>query len=101
MQVQQLITQHGWVRTGGNLLVFGANGVGKTHLVSDIGYGLAEAGICVKFIAATTLVQLLRGAIAELKLADALNRLDKYAMLTIDDIGYVRKPSRKAVCYLS
>lgn len=95
-QVHQLIQQHGWVKTGGNLLVFGASGVGKTHLVSSIGYGLAEAGIRVKFMAATALVQLLQRAKAELKLTDALNRLDKYAVLIVDDIGYVRKTEQES-----
>ncbi|MDO9393821.1 MAG: IS21-like element helper ATPase IstB [Methylotenera sp.] len=96
VQVNQLIQQNGWVKTGGNLLVFGASGVGKTHLVSSIGYGLAEAGIRVKFMAATALVQLLQRAKAELKLTEALNRLDKYAVLIVDDIGYVRKTEQES-----
>ena len=96
VQVHQLIQHNGWVKTGGNLLVFGASGVGKTHLVSSIGYGLAEAGIRVKFMAATALVQLLQRAKAELKLTEALNRLDKYAVLIVDDIGYVRKTEQES-----
>lgn len=96
VQVHHLIQQNGWVHKGNNLLVFGASGVGKTHLVSSIGYGLAEAGIRVKFMAATALVQLLQRAKAELKLMEALNRLDKYAVLIVDDIGYVRKTEQES-----
>lgn len=96
VQVQQLIYQHSWVRTGDNILIFGASGVGKTHLASSIGYGLIDAGIRVKFTAATALVQLLQRAKAELKLTDALNKLDKYAVLIVDDIGYVRKTEQES-----
>ena len=96
VQVNQLTQQNGWVKTGDNLLVVGASGVGKTHLVSSIGYGLAEAGIRVKFMATTALVQLLQRAKAELKLTDALNLLDKYAVLIVDDIGYVRKTEQES-----
>ena len=96
VQVNQLIQQNGWVKTGGNLLVFGASGVGKTHLVSSIGYGLAESGLRVKFMAATALVQMLQRAKAELKLTEALNKLDKYAVLIVDDIGYVRKTEQES-----
>ena len=95
-QVNQLIQQNGWVKTGGNLLVFGASGVGKTHLVSNIGYGLAEAGIKIKFMVTTALMQLLQRAKAELKLTEALNRLDKYVVLIVDDIGYVRKTEQES-----
>ncbi|GGX97903.1 hypothetical protein GCM10007160_26950 [Litchfieldella qijiaojingensis] len=62
--------------------------IGKTHLASSIGYGLIEAGIRVKFVAATALVQSLQRAKEALRLTDALARLDKYAVLIIDDLGY-------------
>ncbi len=51
--ISQLIDQSDWVKRGDNLLLFGASGSGKTHLASSIGYGLIEAGIRVKFVAAT------------------------------------------------
>ena len=44
-----------------------------------------------RFYSATTLVQELQRAKADYALAKALSRLDRYALLVIDDIGYVRK----------
>jgi DNA replication protein DnaC len=51
---------HDWVNQGSNLLLFGASGVGKTHLASSLGYSLIEDGIRVKFYSATALVQHLK-----------------------------------------
>lgn len=94
--ISQLINQPDWVTRGENLLLFGASGVGKTHLASSIGYGLIEAGIRVKFVAATALVQTLQRAKEALRLADALARLDKYPVLIVDDLGYVRKTEQES-----
>jgi len=94
--ISQLIDQPDWVKRGDNLLLFGASGIGKTHLASSIGYGLIEAGIRVRFMAATTLVQSLQRAKEALRLTEALTRLDKYAVLIIDDLGYVRKTEQES-----
>ena len=90
-QVDYLIQDLGWIHQANNLLLFGPSGVGKTHLAAGLGYALIEKNIRVKFITATTLVQLLQKAREELMLTEALNRLDKYAVLILDDIGYVKK----------
>lgn len=80
-----------WVQRAENLLFFGASGVGKTHLAAAIGYGLIEKGIRVKFFNTTTLIQLLQKARNELSVVEALTRLDKYPVIILDDIGYVKK----------
>lgn len=49
----------------------------------------------MKFTSATSIVQSLQQARAELTLAEALTRLDKYAVLIVDDIGYVKKSSQE------
>ena len=41
-------------------------------------------------------MQMLQRAKAELKLTEALNKLDKYAVLIVDDIGYVRKTEQES-----
>src|SRR5699024_855703 len=61
-QVYDLINQTDWLNKGSNLLVFGASGLGKTHLASCIGYGLLEQGYRVKFISARELTQQLQRA---------------------------------------
>jgi len=94
-QMTAIIQQRQWVNQAENILLFGASGVGKTHLACAIGYALIEHGIRVKFTTATGIVQTLQLAKEELTLADALTRLDKYAVLIVDDIGYVKKSSQE------
>ena len=60
-----------------------------------LGYSLIEAGTRVKFYPATALVQHLQDAKQQLKLQDALNKLDKYQVLIVDDIGYIRKTEQE------
>ena len=90
-QVNLLIQDMSWVDRHENLLLFGPSGVGKTHLAAAIGSVLVEKNIRTKFITATAIVQLLQKAKQELELVQALEKLDKYAVLIIDDIGYVKK----------
>jgi len=94
-QVIALADQTGWVDRAENLLLFGASGVGKTHLASGIGYALIDRGVRVRLASATRIVQELQQAKQALTLGDALTRLDKYAVLIIDDIGYVKKTSQE------
>ena len=90
-----LVEQPNWVKQAGTLLLFGASGVGKTHLACGIAYGLIEQGLRVKFTTATSIVQHLQQAREELMLSEALARLDKYVVLVVDDIGYVKKTDQE------
>lgn len=94
-QITALVQQKQWVKQAENILIFGASGLGKTHLACGIGYALIEQGIRVKFTTATALVQSLQQAKGELNLSDLLKRLEKYAVLIVDDIGYVKKSSQE------
>ncbi|MGP9497147.1 ATP-binding protein, partial [Pseudoalteromonas sp. AOP7-A1-14] len=87
--VADLINQPDWLKHGGNILLFGASGLGKTHIASSIGYGLIEQGHKVKFVAASAIVQQLQQAKRHLRLQDELVKLDKYSLLIVDDVGYV------------
>lgn len=90
-QLSRLACETGWIAQGHNLLLFGPSGVGKSHLGAAIGHALIEQGLRVRYFPASTLVQELQAAKHALRLADALNKLDKYALLIIDDIGYVKR----------
>ena len=80
-----------WIKEGMNVLIFGPSGVGKTHLAAAIGEKLVESGFRVLFSRTTELVQKLQAAKKALSLPAALEKLDKYDCLILDDFGYVQK----------
>jgi len=95
-QLKQKTSQSDWLRQGHNLLLFGASGLGKTHLAAAIGYALIEQSVRVKFMSSTSLVQMLQKAKEELSLEFELKKLDKYELLILDDIGYVKKTNSES-----
>jgi DNA replication protein DnaC len=94
-QIQGLSEDCSWVKDAQNLVLLGPSGVGKTHLAAAIAYGLLEQGITVFFSSTTLLVQSLQQAKAELKLQKALDRLARFQLLILDDIGYVKKSEQE------
>jgi DNA replication protein DnaC len=94
-QIEIFTTGTDWVHQARNLLLFGASGVGKTHLAAAIGHGLTEQGIRVRHYTTTALVQSLQQAREQLQLEDALQKLDKYRVLILDDFGYVKKSDQE------
>ena len=69
----------------------GGPGGGKTHLASAIGLALVENGFRVLFARTSDLVQRLQVARRELALEAAINRLDRFHLLILDDLAYVSK----------
>jgi len=90
-QVMALTSGDSWPENGGNLLLFGPPGGGKSHLAAAIGLALVENGRRVLFMRTTDLVQRLQLARRELDLENALAKLDKYHLLILDDLAYVCK----------
>ena len=90
-KVDDLACNIAWVKRAENLLVFGPSGVGKSHLVAALGYALVEKSISVLFTATTKIVQHLQAARRDCRLPAELDKLDKYEVIILDDIGYVRK----------
>lgn len=90
-QVIALKDQADWTHHAGNVLLIGPSGGGKSHIAAALANQLIEREVRVKWFSATALVQNLQKAKRELDLMTVMTRLDKYQVLVIDDIGYVKK----------
>jgi len=90
-QVTALGESHEWLDRGANVLLFGPPGVGKSHLISGLGHALIDAGRRVLFTRCSELVQRLQAARRDLRLAHELARLDRFDLLILDDLSYVRR----------
>ncbi len=89
--IRHLGQQLDWVEQGENLLLFGASGLGKTHIAAAIAQELISQDIRGRFYKATALVQELQIAKQALKLNELLLKMDRYRFMVIDDIGYVNR----------
>lgn len=94
-QIEALAATTDWTRQARNVLLFGASGVGKTHLAAAIGHGLVEKSVRVRYVTTAALVQELQLARSGLRLEDALQKLDKYRVIVLDDFGYVKKSEQE------
>ena len=86
-----LATDVSWLERAENCLIFGPSGSGKTHISIGLARAIIERGKRAKFFSATGLVQQLQQAKLQLVLPAMLKRLDRYDLLVIDDLGYVKK----------
>jgi replication-associated recombination protein RarA len=84
----------------GNCLIFGPSGVGKTHLAAALTRKMVELGKRAKFFAAHALVQELQHAKLQLQLPAYLRKLDRYDLLVLDDLGYVKKSEAETILNL-
>lgn len=73
-----------------NVMAIGKPGVGKSHVLAALGYELILSGHAVLWLPTSTLVQRLLSAKRDLRLPQELAKLDKYAAVILDDIGYVQ-----------
>ena len=89
--VSALATGDSWLEKGATILIFGPPGVGKSHLGSGIGHALIEAGYRVLFMRTSEIVQRLQAARQSLQLPATLAKFDRFDLLILDDISYVRK----------
>jgi DNA replication protein DnaC len=73
-----------------NVIAVGKPGVGKSHLLAAVGYQLIVAGYPILWTPTSTLIQRLLAAKRDLHLPQELAKLDKFACVILDDIGYVQ-----------
>ncbi len=73
-----------------NVIAIGKPGVGKSHALSAVAYELIYAGYPVLWTPTSTLVQRLLAAKRDLRLPQEVAKLEKFACVILDDIGYVQ-----------
>jgi DNA replication protein DnaC len=91
LQQARLLLEGSFVDRRENVLAFGSVGSGKTHLLAAVAQELVRAGRKALFTTCSLLVQELLIAKRDLKLSRVLKRLAGYAVLVIDDLGYVQQ----------
>lgn len=80
-----------FLETATNIIAIGKPGIGKSHCLAAVGYAVIEAGYPVLWTPTSTLVQRLLAAKRDLRLPQELSKLDKFACVILDDIGYVQQ----------
>jgi DNA replication protein DnaC len=71
-----------------NVLLLGASGLGKTHLMSALAYEACVAGYTAYFMSSTNLMESLMHARTQNRLKRKLTWLKKPHVLVIDEVGY-------------
>jgi DNA replication protein DnaC len=86
------LLEGGFVERAENVLAFGLPGRGKTHCLAVLGRELIlRHGYTVLFTPTFKLVQQLLAAKAALKLTPMLQKLDRFQVVILDDLGYVQQ----------
>lgn len=85
------LCEGGFVERAENVLAFGLPGRGKSHVCCAIGHELMQRGYPVLFVPAFRLVQRLLAAKRDLALDAELRRLDRFAAVILDDLGYIQQ----------
>jgi DNA replication protein DnaC len=86
------LLEGGFVERAENVLAFGLPGRGKSHCLAALGRELIlRHGYPVLFTPTFKLVQRLLAAKQALRLESLLKKLDHYAVVVLDDLGYVQQ----------
>ena len=84
-----------FLQRAANVLCFGLPGTGKTHAACALGRALVQHGHAVLFTPTFRLVQELLAAKRDLALPRALQRLDAFDVIILDDLGYVQQSAEE------
>jgi DNA replication protein DnaC len=88
VSIESLLT-FDFVRDRMNLVLYGANGTGKTLMTTALGVAACRAGIPVKFFRTAALVNQLSEALAAGTLSKFMKKLMAAEIIALDEWGYV------------
>ena len=74
-----------------NVVAVGRPGVGKSHALAAVGHELIQLGHSVLWLPTSILVQRLLATKRDLRLPQELAKLDKFACVILDDLGYIQQ----------
>lgn len=74
-----------------NVVAVGKPGVGKSHALAAVGHELVQRGQAVLWTSTASLLQRLLAAKRDLRLPQELRKLDRFACVILDDIGYLQQ----------
>jgi len=79
-----------------NIIFIGPPGVGKTHLAIALGVKACERRIRTLFITAANLIEDMKTAKLSRRLAEYIEKIGRYSLLIIDELGYMPLTSEDA-----
>ena len=77
-----------WIRARENLVLVGPAGTGKSHLLVALGLAAVEAGIRVRYFAATDLVETLYRGLADNSVGRVIEGLLRNDLVIVDELGF-------------
>lgn len=89
LKIFNRLAQGDFVRAAGNVVMYGGFGVGKTHLSLALTTRLCHEGFRCLFTTTHALIADLLAAQKNLTLGSLYKRLDRFELITCDELGYV------------